>query len=253
MKFTHAIVRKPGEDFAQGITTRNLGVPDYELMVRQHTAYVETLASLGLAVTVLEPLPNFPDAYFVEDTAVVTPHMAVITRPGAKSRQGEEDSLVSMLSQYRSTVRIQEPGTLDGGDVLIVEDHIFIGISKRTNPMGAEQLIAFLEPFGYTCRTIPVQSGLHLKSNLSLVHHNTLLISSELAGHEAFNNFEKIILQHAEELAANTLWINETLVIAAGFPRTRSKLTSLGLNLIELDMSEARKMDGGLSCMSLRF
>jgi dimethylargininase len=253
MKFSHAILRRPGHDFAQGITTRNLGFPNYELMLQQHQSYAQMLASLGLEVTVLDALPNFPDAYFVEDVAVITPQVAVITRPGAESRQGEEESIAPVLEQYRSTVRIQSPATLEGGDVLMVGDHFFIGISTRTNQAGANQLIAILESFSYTCSTIAVDSGLHLKSNLSLVSPNTFLITSELARHEAFNAFHKVVLDREEHLAANTLWINEALIMPAGFPRTRAGLEELGLNLIELDTSEARKMDGGLSCMSLRF
>lgn len=253
MKFSHAVIRKPGRNFSLGLTTRSLGIPDYELMLNQHDAYVQTLASLGLDITVLDPLPDYPDAYFVEDTAVVTPRVAVITRPGAESRQGEEDSIEPVLSRFRRTIRIQPPGTVDGGDVLMVGEHFFVGISKRTNQNGASQLGAILDRFGYSWTAIPVRTGLHLKSSLSLVSPDTLLITAALAEHEAFRDFHKIMLDQDEELAANTLWINQALVVPAGFPHTHSKLEKLGLRLIDLDMSEARKMDGGLSCMSLRF
>jgi dimethylargininase len=253
VKFSHAIVRKPGEDFAQGITTRNLGIPDYELMQVQHEAYIQTLFSLGLTVIILEPLPNFPDAYFVEDTAVVTPQVAVITNPGVKTRQGEEDSIASVLSKYRSIIPIRPPGTVDGGDVLMIGDYFFIGLSKRTNQDGAAQLGIILERFGYTWTAVPVHTGLHLKSSVSLVSLNTVLITEEMAQHQAFKRFDKIILDPDEKQAANTLWINDVLIVPTGFPHTHSKLDNLGLNLIEMDMSEARKMDGGLSCMSLRF
>jgi len=253
MNFSHAIARKPGADFALGITTRDLGPPDYDLMLAQHETYVQTLAYQGLDITILEPLPNFPDAYFVEDTAIITPQVAVITRPGAKSRQGEEDSIESALSSYRPTLRIQPPGTVDGGDVLMDGNHFFIGISKRTNQDGAAQLGKILERFGYTWTAIQVRTGLHLKSSLSLVSPNTLLVTTKTSQHPAFEGYDKIILDQDEELAANTLCINNGLIIPHGFPGTRAKLEKLGLNLIELDMSEARKMDGGLSCMSLRF
>lgn len=253
MNFSHAITRKPGENFNLGITTRNLGPPDYELMLVQYENYVQALASLGLAVTVLEPLPEYPDAYFVEDTAVVTPQVAVITHPGAKTRQGEEVFIELVLSSYRSTIRIQPPGTVDGGDVLMAGDHFYIGLSKRTNQDGAAQLGTILERFDYTWTAIPVHTGLHLKSSLSLVCPNTLLITAEMAQHQAFKRYEMIILDRDEELAANSLWINNGLILPQGFPHTRSKLKHFGLELIELDMSEARKMDGGLSCMSLRF
>ena len=122
MHFTHAITRKPGKNFAQGLTASNLGSADYGLISKQHVAYVETLKFIGLEVVVLEDQPDYPDAHFVEDTAVVTPEVAVITRPGSETRQGEQDSIAPMLTQYRQTAHIQSPATLDGGDVLMVDE-----------------------------------------------------------------------------------------------------------------------------------
>jgi len=153
--FTRAVTRKPGKDFTRGITTSNLGRPSYQLILKQHEAYVATLKSIGLDVIVLDSQPDHPDAHFVEDTAVVTSDLAVITNPGADSRKGEEDSIAALLSQYRKTVRIQEPGIMDGGDVLGVGTHFFIGISVRTNMEGAKQLGRFLENNGNTWITVP--------------------------------------------------------------------------------------------------
>ncbi len=251
--FTHAIARQPGENFAQGLTTSNLGTPSYELLLKQHRAYVETLRSLGLELVLLEAQPDYPDAHFVEDTAVVTPDVAVITNPGARARQGEEDSIEPVLARYRPTVRIQPPGTVDGGDVLMVGAHFFIGVSERTNQEGAEQLGRILQEHGATWTAVPVDAGLHLKSGVNYVGKNTLLLTEEFAAMDAFGGYERIILDQAEEYAGNTLLINACLIMPQGFPATRKKLETLGLAIIELDVSEVRKMDGGLTCLSLRF
>ena len=142
--FTHAITRKPGFDFADGLTTNDIDVPDYDLMQAQHVIYVNIMRSLGLMVLELDALPGYPDAYFVEDVAVVTPKVAVITRPGAPSRRGEEAAMELALAKYRPIARIKAPGTLDGGDVLIVDKQVFVGLSARTNEAGADQLTRIL-------------------------------------------------------------------------------------------------------------
>lgn len=253
MHFKIAITRKPGENFAQGITTSILGSPDYEAMAVQYAAYVETLESLGLEVIVLDAEPAYPDAYFVEDVAVVTPDIAIITNPGAEARRGEEDTVEPILARYRETVRIQPPGTVEGGDVLMVGSHYFIGLSDRTNREGAEQLGRILEAHGNTWTPVPVEAGLHLKSSVSTVGKNTLLVTNGFASRSEFRDYDKIILDEAEEYAGNILSINDHLIMPLGFPDTKTKLEALGLPIIELDVSEACKMDGGLTCMSLRF
>jgi len=251
--FTQAIVRKPGDNFARGITRSNLGTPRYELIMKQHEAYIEALRSLELELIVLEALPDYPDAYFVEDTAVVTPDVAIITNPGNKDRQGEEDTIERALAAYRKTVRIHAPGTVDGGDVLQVDSHFFIGISERTNREGAAQLGCILEEYGYTWTTVLVEAGLHLKSSVNYIGQNTLLITERLAGRNEFKGYDKIIVDKTEEYAANTLLINNSLITPKGFPNTMKKFEPRGFDIIELDVSEVRKMDGGLTCMSLRF
>ena len=148
MKFTHAITRKPGKNFALGITTANLGKPDYELMIKQHQTYVQILKLLGLIVIELDALSEFPDSYFVEDSAIVTPEAAIITNPGADARKGEVEFMEPVLAKYRKIDRIKAPGTVDGGDVLMVDKQFFIGISDRTNEDGAKQLAAILKKYG---------------------------------------------------------------------------------------------------------
>ncbi len=251
--FTQVIARLPGADFASGLTTAALGAPEFNLILQQHEDYLHTFERLGIAVTLLPALPGYPDAYFVEDTAVVTPELAVIARPGAAARRGEEDSMEPVLARFRPTVRIEGPGTLDGGDVLMVERHFFIGVSERTNAEGAAQLGAFLEPHGYTWQAVPVAAGLHLKSSVTYVGQNTLLITPTFADRPEFARYARLVVPAEEEYAANTLLVNEHLITPAGFPRTRGLLETLGYPVIEQAVSEPRKMDGGLSCMTLRF
>jgi dimethylargininase len=250
--FTHAITRLPGENFADGLTTSTLGRPSYPLILKQHEAYRQALNILGLEVILLPAEPNFPDAYFVEDPALITPELAVITNLGAPSRQGEELTLEPVLQRFRPLAHIIPPGTLDGGDVLIIDEHVFIGVSARTNSEGAAQLSALLDPLGYRCTSILVPSGLHLKSSVSYIGNHTLLVTSSLASHPAFTGYMKILLDPDEQVAANTLLVNGTLLVPKGFPKTYSRLFRSGVPIIELDVSEVQKMDGGLTCMSLR-
>jgi len=242
---SRAILRWPGPDFAQGITTGALGTPDYALLLAQHAAYADALRSLGLAVEVLDPLAGFPDAYFVEDVAVVVPELAVIARPGAPSRRGEEEGIEEVLAWHREIAPIEAPATLDGGDVLVADGDVFVGLSGRTNREGAEQLARRLTPHGYRVTTVPVSTGLHLKSGVSWLGARTMLVTEQLARH--FHQYRCVV---AEEGACNTVLVNDTLLVPSGFSRA---VAPAGLRVVELEVSEARKMDGGLSCMSLRF
>ena len=252
-EFKYAITRKPGKNFAKGLTSTNLGLPNYDLILKQHLSYVKTLKSIGLKIIELEAQLNYPDAHFVEDTAVVTPEAAIITNPGAKSRQGEEESIAEILAPYRTMEHIQAPGTLDGGDVLMFEDHFFIGISGRTNSEGAKQLIHILKKYAKTSTVIPVGAGLHFKSSVNYVGKNTLIVTRDFSKHEALKAYDKIVVNREEEYAANVLWVNDYLLVPRGFPDTKTKLEALDLEIIELDVSEMQKMDGGLTCLSLRF
>ena len=251
--YKRAITRKPAPNFADGVTTANLGHPNYELILQQHVAYIQALKSVGLNVIELEPLTQYPDSYFVEDTAVVVPEMAIITNPGAASRKGEEEHIIPALKHYRKIVSIKPPGTMDGGDVMAIDKNIFIGISERTNQAGAEQMEKALAEYEYSCIQILVGAGLHLKSSVNYIGNNTLIVTKEFAMLKEFENFHKIVVEDKESYAANALLINDYLLVPSGFLSTREKVNTLGMKLIELDMSEVRKMDGGLTCMSLRF
>jgi len=249
---TRAILRRPGPDFAAGITTARLGPPDFARMQAQHAAYANALRTLGLQLEVLDPLPGFPDAYFVEDVAVMVPELAVVTRPGAAARLGEAEPMGPVLARHRPVARLQAPALLDGGDILIADRTVFIGLSARTNAEGARQLAALLAPHGYRSRMVPVGAGLHLKSSVNWIGGDTLLVSRRFAGRPELEGFRHVHLDAADEAACNTLLVNGTLLTPAGFPRAREQLDGVGLPVIELDVSEARKMDGGLTCMSLR-
>jgi dimethylargininase len=252
--FTHAIARTPGPNFAQGLTTTvDEEPPNLEILINQHEKYISTLESIGLEVILLDALTDHPDAYFVEDTAVVARNVAVITNPGADSRKGEEDTIAPVLAKYRRIETIQPPGTVDGGDVLQVAQHFFIGVSERTNHEGAGQLSHILKRYGYTYTTVNVGGGLHFKSSVNYVGNNTLLVTEDFAENDQFKGYDTIIVDRDESYAANTLFINDHLLVPRGYPNTRKKLEVLGFNIIELDTSEVRKMDGGLTCMSLSF
>ena len=253
MRFSRAIVRLPAESFAQGLTRAALGPADLARMRAQHAAYVDALRAAGLEVQQLDAAPQYPDAHFVEDVAVVTPELAVIARPGAAPRRGEELLMEPVLAAHRPLAHIQAPGTLEGGDVLPIGKRCFIGVTARTNEAGARQLETILAAHGYRCVLIPVAHTLHLKSDLNAVSDESVVVTPALAGHAALANYEKIVVQPDEAYAANVLRVNDRLLMPHGFPRLRDKLHAAGVAVLELDMSEARKMDGGLTCLSLRF
>lgn len=255
--FTRAIVRTPAQNFADGLTTVDLGIPDFSLVLDQHARYCDALRECGLDLTVLEADQRFPDSTFVEDTAILTPRGAILTRPGAASREGEVDAIWPAIQRFfPSPLTIDTPGTVDGGDICEAEDRFFIGLSHRTNEEGARQLAVHLAALGYTSSTIdvrPVTSILHLKSGISFIGDNTVVVMEEMAENEQFRGFSLLRVSPKESYAANCVRVNDRVLIAAGFPGLASDLCAHGFQPLILDMSEFRKMDGGLSCLSLRF
>lgn len=255
--FTKAIVRQPAENFADGIKRVDLGAPDFDRALEQHAAYCDALESCGLQVIRLEPDERYPDSTFVEDTAVLTPRGAIITRPGAHSRAGEIDAIEPTLRQHFPNFHsIIAPGTLDGGDICEADDHFFIGLSHRTNDAGATQLATWLESIGYTASLIDIRglsNILHLKSGITCLDGRRLVIIEALRSRREFSDYELICLNPVEEYAANCLLINDKVLVASGFAETNRALERMGYQTIPLDMSEYQKMDGGLSCLSLRF
>lgn len=255
--FTHAIVRPPGANYATGLTTMDLGAPNYPRALQQHEAYCEALEEFGLALTRLEADERYPDSTFVEDTAVVTKQGAALTLPGAVSRVGEVESIAAALSPFYSELHsIDQPGTIDGGDVCEAENHFFIGISQRTNEAGAQQLAAWLASFGFTSSFVDirgVKNILHLKSGLAYLGDNRLALIDALADHNEFRGYDHVRVTAGEEYAANCVRVNDRVLVAAGYPSFAGTLRELGYKPIALEMTEFQKMDGGLSCLSLRF
>jgi len=192
--YAKAIVRAPGRNFDQGITTSGLGPPDYRRALRQHSSYCEALRKCGLDLIILEPDLQYPDSTFVEDTAIVTQSMAVITRPGDKRREGEEEEIEQVLEGLCKIENILSPGHVDGGDILQAGDHFFIGISGRTNPEGADQLESIFSKHGFTSSTVTVGKMLHLKSGVNYLGENTLLVRQEITGMKAFDKYDKILV-----------------------------------------------------------
>ena len=257
MKFTRAIVRPPGANFADGLTTVDLGVPDYALTLRQHAAYCEALERCGLTLIRLEPDLRFPDSTFVEDTAVLAEGCAVVTRPGDPTRLGEEVEIRAELAKSFAVVdAIHAPRTVDGGDICEAGPHFFLGVSKRTNTEGARQLATILERRGFSAETVDVREVpgiLHLKSGVSYLGDGRLVVIPGLAAHPAFARYERVVVDEEEAYAANCVRVNDAVVVPAAHPRTSAAIRALGYPVIELAMSEFQKMDGGLSCLSLRF
>ena len=255
--FSRAIVRIPGSNFDAGLTSAEFGAPVFDLVLEQHQRYCDALVECGLELTTLEADLRFPDSTFVEDTAILAAHGAVLTRPGAASREGEVDAIrPAILGFFPNPLSIEAPGTVDGGDICEAGDHFFIGLSHRTNEEGARQLAAHLASFGYTSSTIdvrPMTSILHLKSGIAYIGDKTIVVMEEMAGYDQFQGFELIRVSADESYAANCVRVNDRVLVAAGFPRLAEVLGARGFDPLALDMSEFRKMDGGLSCLSLRF
>jgi len=254
MYFSNAILKKPCKRISEGLSSSDFGKPDYKKAIQQHEQYAKTLKKLGLKIEVLPPDNIFPDSTFVEDTAVVTKRCAVITRPGAKTRLGEEKIIEKTLLNYFDELEhISAPGTLDGGDVMKTGNHFFIGLSARTNKHGASQLIDILNKYGYTGSMIENVKTLHLKSAVSYLEYNVLLLTKELKNQAEFKNFDHIIVPKNESYTANSIWINDTIIVPGGYNKTKQLVKNKGYKTISVDTSEFRKIDGGLSCLSLRF
>lgn len=252
--FSKAIVKTPCKNIIAGLTSANLGLPDYSLALLQHKNYINALRECELEVIILEADENFPDSTFVEDTALLTPHCAIITNPGAPSRKGEIiDMKEVLIGLYGKVEEIKEPGTVEAGDVMMVGDHYYIGLSERTNQNGAYQLINIFLKYGLSGSTISLEKVLHLKSGVSYLENNNLLVAGEFINKPEFKKFNLILVDNDESYAANSLWINDKVIVPTGFLKTKIKIEQLVYQTIEVDVSEFRKLDGGLSCLSLRY
>jgi dimethylargininase len=257
MHFKNAIVKPPGKSFDKGITSAELGAPDLTIAREQHQAYSSALEKCGITLSVLQSDDRYPDSTFVEDTAVLTSKCAVLTNPGAVSRRGELASIEPAIAPYYDSVHtIQAPGTLDGGDVCQAGNHFFIGISERTNAAGAHQLVSTLVRYGHSSSFVDIRGFdglLHLKSGIAYLDDQKMVMVKGLEKLADFDTFEIIFVDEGENYAANCVRINDLVLVADGFPKIADKLSTAGFNILPLQVSEFQKMDGGLSCLSLRF
>lgn len=252
--YKNAVVCRPGRSIINGITSSFAGKPIFSSALEQHSKYIETLESLGLNVKVLPAREMFPDSAFIEDVALCTSECAIITRPALSSRRGETTGIREVLEGYYDMIEeISLPATLEAGDVMMAESHFYIGISNRTNIAGADQLIKILAKNNLTASKIHLNKMLHLKSGVSYLENNNMLVTGEFIKMKEFEKYNRIIIDEDESYAANSLWINGKVIVPQGYPKTREKIEKAGYETVSLNVSEFRKIDGGLSCLSLRF
>ncbi len=257
MRFKNAIVRLPGANFADGLSTSSEPAPDVSMALQQHADYCGALKECGLDVTMMDADAQYPDGTFVEDTFVIAERVAIGMRPGAKTRMGEVASVAAALRGFRPQWdQIAAPGTVDGGDICQADEHFLIGLSGRTNESGAAQLAQILSRHGYTVSIVDIRghaSLLHLKSGIAYLGERRFLVVRGFPAIDTIAGAERIEVEPAEAYAANCVRVNEQVLIAAGFPGVATALKERGLRVRPLQMSEFAKMDGGLSCLSLRF
>lgn len=252
--FSNVIARTPCKNMVAGITTADLGQPDYDKALIQHQNYLGALKQCGVKIMLLAADEDFPDSTFVEDTALMTPHCAIVTNPGAQSRKGEVIEMKKIISRfYKNVEQIEAPGTVEAGDIMMVGSHYYIGLSERTNEAGALQMIDILERYGMTGSMVTLSEVLHLKTGMSYLENNNLLACGEFLTKPEMQQYQLIEIDADESYAANCIWVNETVIVPAGFPKTQAAIEAAGYKTLSVDVSEFRKIDGGLSCLSLRF
>lgn len=224
---------------------------DLQIARAQHQQYKSALKAIGCKVISLPELPQFPDSVFVEDTAVILDEVAIITNPGAVSRQPEIDSIVEVLQQYRKLIRIESPATVDGGDVLVVGKKIYVGLSSRSNNEAVEQMQSSLKDFGYKVIGVEIMGCLHLKSAVTAISAEMLLINPNWVDKNLFAEMKFIEVDENEPSAANGLLIGDAVIYPTAFPKTQRKLEENGIKLILVDADELAKAEGAVTCCSL--
>ncbi len=254
-RFSHAITRAPGAGIARGLREIDTGAPDPGLFLAHHAAYVAALQAAGAEVTELGALEQFPDGVFVEDAALTLAQGAVILRPGAPTRLGEAAAMAPTLARfYGEVAAIQGPGFIEGGDILTTGREILVGRSARTNAAGIAELTRLVAPWGYRVRELQTPPGvLHFKTDCSLLDDDTILATPRLAASGCFGDYRVILTAEGEQAAANSIRFNGVVLAPAGFPRTAEALAGAGFDVRAIPNTEAAKLDGGMSCLSLRF
>ena len=253
-QFTHAIVRKPAKSISKGLRAVDVGSPDYDQMICDHNDYVEALASAGLEVFSLTALDKFPDGQFVEDTALCLPKAVVLMRPGAPSRLGEVREIEPQLRDlFKEVYEIEEPGHIEGGDILVTGKEILVGRSARTNANGVSQLSEIATSLGYVLREVFTPPEiLHFKTDCSLLGPDEILSTKRLQASGCFDGYKVVNVADGEEAAANAIRVNDYVIMPAGFPKTKAILEDHGYKVKAINNTECAKLDGGMSCLSLR-
>lgn len=254
-EFTTAIVREPGKSVVKGLKSDPAAVPTYEGVLAEHRAYVDALAAAGLSVDILKPLEGFPDSVFVEDTALTFPDGAILLRPGAPSRLAERDEVRGALARHFANVTELGVGEYaDGGDVLVTPEMVFIGLSARTNRIGAEALLKHLAALGRKARVVDTPANvLHFKSACALLSEDTIVATKALATTGIFDGYRVLQTPEDEEGGANLVRVNRMVLVGMPYRRTAGLIAKEGLAVKLLPVSEVARLDAGLSCMSLRW
>ncbi len=253
-RFRRAVVRTPGDSAVHGLRAEDQGDPDFGILRAQHQAYVAALRDAGAEVIELPAREAFPDSLFVEDAALCLAEGAIILRPGAKSRLGEAEALrPDLRAHIEEVVDLEGPGFADGGDILRTEREILVGLSARTDRAGAEKLATILKRWNWPLRVVETPTGvLHFKTECALLDAETVLATPKLAASGCFDGYRVIETAPGEDAAANAVRFNDVVLLASGYESTAERLDAAGYHLAILDISEPAKLDGGLSCLSLR-
>jgi dimethylargininase len=253
-EFDRALVRAPARSVIHGLSSQPGPPPLFEAIEREHAGYVRALEECGLTVETLPPLEDYPDSIFVEDPALVFGHGAIVLRPGAQTRLGEVAGIEPALGRYFDRVLRLEAGFADGGDMLLTPQGMFIGLSRRTNQAGATELRGLLQQLGINARIVNTPSEtLHLKSDCALIGEDHILCTATLAASGLFDKYRKLIVPESEKRAANSLRLNDTILVGEEFPLTLDLLRRDGYTVRPMPVSDIGKLDAGLSCMSLRW
>lgn len=252
--YTHALLRRPGPSVVKGLRAGRGTDPALADVLAEYAAYAAALADAGLKLTLLDPLDDYPDAIFVEDPALVFPQAAILLNPGAPSRAGEAALLRPALEKRFDQVLTLPAGQADGGDVLVMPDQVFIGLSARTDRTGAEALSQLLTTIGYSATIVETpQQVLHLKTASSLIDEETVLATAPLAASGIFTGYRVIVVPAGEEAGANVLRLGDHLLLGAGYPRIAEALDASSALLVPLANSAIAAIDAGFTCMSLRW
>lgn len=254
IQFATAITRFPAPSAVHGLRAVDQGAPDYALMMRHHADYRAALRAAGAVVIELPMLDDYPDAQFVEDTALCLPGLAIMMRPGAESRRGEVAPMREALSLIFDDIEDITSGYIEAGDILVTAREVLVGRSARTDSAGVDALAAILSRHGHAMRVVDTPPEvLHFKTDCGVIDDHVIIATRRLAASGCFDGYDVRLIPEGEEPAANMIRYNDTILMAEGFPRTKAMLRDQGYAVTALGNSECAKIDGGMSCLSLRF